>query len=157
MLLTPHTLMGIAVASAIPNPYISVPISFVLHFVGDAIPHWDFFTYTQKEERRKGWRTIAVMADLIIGVALGIGFVLYALWVKNDPSLSLNIFLCGVISVLPDALEGPYIYMDNEPKILQPLTKLQRRIQFPIPLPWGMLTQAVVVVAALLLISSSII
>lgn len=157
MLLTPHTIVGIAIATSIPNPFISVPISFLLHFVGDTIPHWDFFYRTKKEERIIGWRPVAVMADLVLGVGVGLTFTLFALWVNGNSSLALNIFLCGIASVFPDILEVPYIYMKEEPKFLRTLTKIQRKAQFQASLPWGLLTQAVVVIVSLLLISGSIV
>ena len=155
MLLTPHTFVGIAVGTAVQNPYIAVPLAFLMHFAGDAVPHWDFFSGTEKEERRYGWRPLAVMADLAVGVAVGIFFTLYALWLKDNPSLALNIFLCGIAGVIPDALEGPYIYMKGEPKILEVVTRFQRRAQFQAPLPWGILTQIVVVLVCLFLILGS--
>ncbi|KKU31645.1 MAG: hypothetical protein UX44_C0004G0009 [candidate division WWE3 bacterium GW2011_GWA1_46_21] len=157
MLLTPHTLVGVAIATAVPNPYISVPLSFVLHFVGDTVPHWDFFSNSEKHQRIQGWRPLAVMADLIVGVAVGLTFTLYALWVAGNSNLALNIFLCGVASVLPDALEGPYIYMENEPKLLSYITWLQKRIQFQAPLPWGVISQAIVVLVSAALIANSMI
>jgi hypothetical protein len=155
MLLTPHTFVGITIGMAVPNPYIAVPLSFVMHFAGDAVPHWDFFSNTKKEERLSGWRPLAVMADLVTGVAIGLFFTLYVLWVKQLPSTALNVFLCGIASVLPDALEGPYIYMKKEPKFLRPITTLQRKSQCQASLPWGVLTQFVVIGVCLFLILSS--
>jgi len=156
MLLTPHTFVGVAIATAIPNPYIAVPLSFAMHFAGDMIPHWDFFSNTKKEERLVGWRPLAVMADLVIGVAVGLIFTLYTLWVLRNSSLAINIFLCGIVSVLPDALEGPYIYMQSNPKILRWLVKIQSKMQFQAPLPWGVITQIFVIFVSLSLILSSI-
>ena len=156
MLLTPHTFVGVAIATAIPNPFIAVPLSFALHFAGDMVPHWDFFSNTKKEERLVGWRPLAVMADLVIGVAVGLTFTLHTLWVLHNPSLALNIFLCGIASVLPDALEGPYIYMQKNPKILNWLTKTQSKMQFQAPLPWGVITQIFVIFVCLSLILSSV-
>lgn len=141
MLLTPHTFVGLAIGASISNPIVAVPLSFIMHFIGDKVPHWDFFSNTEKYQRREGWRPLAVMADLVVGVALGLTATYYALWVLNDSSLAMNIFLCGIASVLPDALEGPYIYMKKEPAILKPITKIQKAMQFQAPLPWGILTQ----------------
>jgi len=155
MLLTPHTFVGIAIGSAVPNPYIAVPLSFFMHFAGDAVPHWDFFSNTKKEERRVGWRPLAVMADLVVGVSVGLFFTLYALWVVNQPSTALNIFLCGIASVLPDALEGPYIYMNKEPRFLKSLTAMQRKVQFQAPFLWGIFSQFVVISLCLFLILGS--
>jgi len=158
MLLTPHTLVGVAVGASIPNPYIAVPLSFVLHFVGDTVPHWDFFSGTSenKEVRLKGWRPLAVMADLAVGVAVGTAFTLYALWVIGDAALAANIFMCGVASTLPDALESPHIYMGKEWRALDLVTNIQKRLQFQAPLPWGVISQVIVSSVMLLLILSSI-
>jgi hypothetical protein len=152
MLLTPHTLVGIAIATAIPNPLIAAPLSFAMHFAGDRVPHWDFYSNTKKEDRLVGWRPLAVMADLVVGVAIGLTFTLYALWVVKNPNLSLNIFLCGIASVLPDALEGPYIFMKKEPAFLHWLTFMQKKMQFQAPLPWGIITQILVSGLSLFLI-----
>ena len=72
MLLTPHTFVGIAIAGVIPNPFIAVPLAFGMHFVGDMIPHWDFYSNTKREDRLTGWRPIAVMGDLEVAVALDV-------------------------------------------------------------------------------------
>ncbi len=156
MLLTPHTFVGVAIGASVANPLIAVPLSFIMHFVGDRVPHWDFYSNTEKSQRREGWRPLAVMADLSLGIGLGLSVTLYALWVLNDQALALNIFLCGVASVLPDALEGPYIYMKSEPKILSYLTEIQRKLQFQAPLPWGIITQLIVIIISSLVISASI-
>ncbi len=149
MLLTPHTFVGVALGVAINNPFIAVPLSFCMHFLGDKVPHWDFYSNTKKEERVVGWRPVAVMADLALGVVVGLTSTLYALWVMHDSSLALNIFLCGIAAVLPDALEAPYIFMKKEPKILSHITKIQKKMQFQAPLPWGVLTQVLVILTSI--------
>ncbi len=144
MLLTPHTTVGLAIATVIPNPIISVPLSFFMHFMGDLVPHWDFYSHTTKEERVRGWRPIAVMADLVAGVAIGLTVTLYTLWVKHNSMLALNMFLCGIASVLPDALETPNLYLKHEPKLLQLISRTQAKLQFQAKLPWGIISQFVV-------------
>lgn len=153
MLLTPHVFVGLAVARAIPNPLVAVPLSLILHFLGDKVPHWDFYSNTSKEERLRGWRPVAVMADFGLGIAVGLTFTLYALWVKNDPSLAIRCFLCGIASVLPDALETPHIFTNTKYKWVEKLTDFQKRMQTQAPLPWGILTQVVVVAVCLLLLT----
>ena len=149
-------MVGVAIGATVPNPYAAVPLSLGMHFLGDIVPHWDFYSNTSREERLKGWRPIAVMADLILAVGIGLTAVLFALWVLQDQALALNIFLCGIVSVLPDALEVPYIFMGKETGFVGMLTKIQRKIQFQAPLPWGIITQLVVMfVAGLLIVSSA--
>jgi hypothetical protein len=152
MLLTPHTFVGIAIATAIPNPMISVPISFGMHFLGDMVPHWDFYSNTTIEQRKNGWRPLAVMADLALAVALGVAATTYALWVLHNPALALNIFLCGIASSLPDAITGLRIFVQKEPAILKVINRTQSKVQFQAPLPWGIITQLLVIVVSSLLI-----
>ena len=157
MLLTPHTIVGVAIASTVPNPFIAVPLSFFMHFMGDLVPHWDFYTHTSRENRVIGWRPLAVMADLAIGVAVGVAFTTYALWVLKSPPISLNVFLCGIASVLPDVLTGPSLYTSKPLKLFKIIHKIQSKLQTPANLPWGMISQIIIVAFCLLVISDSLI
>jgi hypothetical protein len=157
MLLTPHVIIGIAIASVINSPWVAIPAALASHFLADLVPHWDFYFNTTKIEKASGWRTLAVMGDLAIGVGVGMLFTLYALWQLDNPGLSLNIFLCGITAVLPDALTGPYIYKTNGTNIISDFVhKIQSKCQFSVPLPWGAITQVVVVLFCLLVITSSL-
>jgi hypothetical protein len=153
MLLTPHTFVGIAIGASVDDPVLAPLLSFGMHFLADLVPHWDFFSNTDKEQRRKGWRPIAVMLDLALGVAVGVTAILYALWVKKQPGKAVNILLCALAAVLPDVLEAPYIYSSKDPFYF--MTGLQRKMQFQAKLPWGVLTQFLVIGVSLLVISNS--
>jgi len=152
MLLTPHTFVGIAIATNITNPYIAFILAFLSHFLGDKIPHWDFYSNTKKEERTKGWRPLAVMADLAIGVAVGISFTTYFLWNQNNPYIALNVFICGIASVLPDALSSLDLFLGKSNKYLNVLNSIQSKMQFQAPLPWGIITQILVIFLSLFFI-----
>jgi len=145
MLLTPHTMVGIAIATNIPNPYLAVILSFISHFLGDKVPHWDFYSNTKKEERTVGWRPLAVMGDLAVGVAIGVAYTCYFIWVKQDYIMATTVFFCGIASVLPDALSSLSIYDAKENKFLKTLNKIQSKMQFQAPLPWGVFTQIIVI------------
>jgi len=156
MLLTPHVLVGTVIGLAIQNPLIAVPVSIGSHLLGDLVPHWDFYSHTSKEQRLRGWRPIAVMADFGLAIAIGVLFTLHTLWVMKNPGLTVNVFLCGIGSVLPDALEAPHIYMTKEPRITQFVYSIQHRLQFQAPLPWGIISQIAVCGFSLLLIANLI-
>ncbi len=156
MLLTPHTFVGVTIASQIPNPFISVPLSFFMHFLGDKVPHWDFFSNTKKEERLKGWRILAILVDFGFAIALGMFFTLYALWVKNSSALALNIFLSAMASNLPDALEAPHVFLGFNDRFSRSLLYVQHKMQFQAPLPWGIISQVLVVLVCLALLSNSL-
>ena len=96
------------------------------------------------------------MADMSIGIGLGMFFTLYALWQLKNPAMAQNIFLCGISSVLPDVLTGPVIFDENTRGLPRLIYKIQDKIHFQAPLPWGLISQVVVAGACLLLILSSL-
>ncbi|HSX39602.1 MAG TPA: hypothetical protein VLI92_03360 [Candidatus Saccharimonadales bacterium] len=155
MLLTSHTFVGIAIAYTIPNPFIAVPLSFAMHFAGDLVPHWDFYSNTTVEARKTGWRPLAVMAEFGIAVAVGVLATTHALWVLHNSHLALNIFLCAIAACLPDALTSFKIFFEKVPGPIRALARVQHKLQFQAPLPWGVLTQLFVIVASSLVILNS--
>ncbi len=154
MLLTPHTFVGLTIAASIPNPFISVPLSFVMHFFGDKVPHWDFFSNTTRDERLKGWRVFAVIADICLGLAAGLTATFFALWKLSDASLALNFFLCSFASVLPDALEAPHLFFGVNDPFTRTLLFVQHKMQYQAKLPWGIISQIAVILVCLALLSS---
>ena len=156
MLLTPHTIVGISLGYALQNPVTAVPLSLFLHFVGDVLPHWDFYTNTTKEQKTTGWRPLAVMADFGLGIAVGLTATLYALWVLDNTFLAMTVFLCGVVSVIPDVLTGPSIYLKNANIVFKSIHAFQRKLNNSASLVVGIFTQLVVVALALFLLVSSL-
>jgi hypothetical protein len=154
MLLTPHTIVGIAVATAIPNPYIAVPTSFVLHFLGDLVPHWDYCYKSNEGTVDKNY-PLKIMADLTLGIGFGLFFTFYFLWQMKNPGMAINTFLCGISAVLPDAITGSVIFDENVKGLPKLMYRIQDKIHFVAPLPWGLISQLVVAGACLLLILNS--
>jgi len=149
-------MVGISVAYVLQNPLIAPPLSLMLHFVGDVLPHWDFYTNTTKEQKTTGWRPLAVMADFGLGIAIGVTATLYALWVLRDATLALTVFFSGVMSVLPDVLTGPSIYMKNANSIFKKMHEFQRKLNTSAPLVVGVLTQLVVASVSIALLVNSL-
>ena len=156
MLLTPHTLVGVTIGSTVHDPYLAVPLSFGMHFMGDLVPHWDFYTRASEHQMINGWRPLAVMADLAAGVGVGMFFTLYALWVLGQPQIALNIFLCGIASVLPDALTAHTLYTKVRLPIITLVSAAQTRLQVAAGPVFGLLSQVLVCCFSLLLIVRSL-
>jgi len=149
MLLLPHTLVGLAAASVVKNPFLVAILSFALHFFMDKVPHWDFYSNTKNDDgsRTTGWRIFAFIVDFGIALCVGLFFVFNSLWYLGDSFLAINFLIGAVFSNLPDALEAPYVFHMNiykKSKFLQKFTDFQRFCQTQAPLPWGILTQVVV-------------
>jgi hypothetical protein len=154
MILTPHAVVGVAIATLIPNPYIAVPTAFFLHFAEDLIPHWDYDRVKKNGELDK-YYPLKVMADLSLGIAFGLSFTLYALFKLNNPALATNIFLCGVFSAVPDLIMAPILFNPDVQGIPRKMYKIQSKLHFHMPLPWGLISQIVVSGVCLFLILSS--
>jgi len=141
MTATAHALVGGAIAASVTNPAIGIALAFASHPVLDIIPHWDFGI---------GWRgknkfTLFLEAslDLLVGIALS-----YLLFGRNlDP---IYFLACILASEIWDILMMPYILFKW--KIFYVFYKIQHHIQNNVKLPWGILTQAATVYAAVLLL-----
>lgn len=148
MLLTPHTLIGLAIAKEIPNPLVSAPLALASHFAADMIPHWDFFTNNHKPV---GWRRWAIPADFLVGLILGLVMMASA-WPNQTQTF--NYGLCAFMACLPDGLEAPNILFDKRWWIAEKSLAWQRFVHFRAQLPWGLVTQLAVATGALLLLLS---
>jgi len=152
MLETPHVAFGAVIAKAIPNPLISVPLALASHFLLDVTPHWN--PHLNTEIKKYGKLTNNTL--LVIGLDLASSVLLTGFFLKSslpDSTLFLNILLCSVASVLPDAVEGPYFIFGWKNKIVDKWIKFQKSIQVDANLFWGLLTQVLVVLGALYVFS----
>ena len=50
MLSFPHILVGATIATAIPDPVISLPLALASHMLGDYFPHWNPHIHTEKKK-----------------------------------------------------------------------------------------------------------
>lgn len=143
MTATAHALVGGAIAASISNPSIGLPLAAVSHPILDMIPHWDLGI---------GWRgknkvtlLLESALDLIIGIALA--FIIFG---KNiDPIYFLS---CIFFSEIWDILMMPYLLFGWKFAPFSTAYSLQHKIQTKLTLPWGIVTQAATVYAAVLLL-----
>lgn len=136
MLAASHALIGASVAKLIPNPYLSLPLLIILHFLGDIFPHWDFRT---RKATRSKFQTISLsLTDAGLGFLLGF-------WLFHN-TVSLNYLLgCMFISQLPDWLESPLHVFDWNFPPFSSIKHLQSRCHSKLDLPWGLVWQILIV------------
>lgn len=141
MTATAHALIGAGLAAKIANPALGIPLAILSHFLADLIPHWDAGTNHKQKSLRRLRAEAAV--DVLLGFALS--FLIFRNFV--DPRY---LFVMIIAAQLPDWLEAPSWMFGIK---LPPFTwmdwlghKLQARLQ----LPWGLVTQVVVVGLVLL-------
>jgi hypothetical protein len=139
MLETPHVAIGAAIATAIPNPLISIPLAFTSHFLLDMAPHWN--PHLNTETKKFGHLTNKTY--LIIGIDLVSAIVLTGLLFRGN----MNVLYCSFASVLPDLVEAPYYILGYKNKYLEVWRKFQKSIQTDANVFWGLLTQVVTLAA----------
>ena len=99
MTATAHALVSGAIAAAIPNPAISLPLAFTSHFVMDAVPHWDFGTNWRS--RPKAITGTVAILDTVLGFTVA--------YFAFGGKVALPVLLAAVaLGNLPDWLEAPY-------------------------------------------------
>ena len=145
MLETPHVALGIAIAVAVPSPLISIPLAFASHFVLDMTPHWN--PHLNTETKKYGYLTNKTL--LIIGLDLACAAVLTAFVSKGN----INILLASFASILPDVVEGPYFLLGWKNEFVKKWISFQKSIQSDANIYWGLLTQILVILGALYIIT----
>jgi hypothetical protein len=151
MLELPHVAVGAAIATFIPNPLISVPVSIASHFIGDYIPHWN--PHLQTELKTRGSITFStasiLMADSSLAALTGYSIIFSHI---SNPAMAINILLCCAGAVLPDIVEIPLFFFHYKNKFLAQLAKFQKAHQWNVPLLPGLFSQAVVILLSLAVI-----
>ncbi len=98
MILSTHFITGAALASFSDSVVILFCSALILHFVLDAIPHWEYLD--EFDEIKQKWPLVAI--DILLGPSLILFSIvgLYGFdWLKIWPFL-----FSGAVSVLPDGL-----------------------------------------------------
>lgn len=155
MLATSHAIVGAAIANRFDAPIVSFPLILISHFILDAIPHWDIGT--NWKNRSKTLTGILAIAETILGIT--VAYFLYS--GKVEP---LYLLTAIGISELPDWLEAPwYIFFAKAheqktgsnnsiwKKILYVISEAEAKFHTRAQLPWGFITQVVVVLLVLLI------
>ena len=94
MVLASHILAGVALGINLNNPATTAVGAFALHFVLDAIPHWDYDIYSSRKKA-----ALKVGADLAI-----VGIAVLFLIRHMPPEQQINALIGGFSGVLPDGL-----------------------------------------------------
>ncbi len=153
MLELPHALVGIAIASRIPNPVIAIPLAIGSHFILDMLPHWNphFFTETQKYGKPLKKSTDFATVEIIIA-----GIVSLAISLTQYPDIGRMIFFytAALAGMSPDLVKIPFFFLKKQTGLLKKYVLLERSIQNDANPPLGIITQVIVGLVALLVIFS---
>lgn len=143
MTATAHALIGASIATKIINPYVGIPLAILSHFLLDLIPHWDEGT----NHRKKSMNRIRLEAALDVLLGFALSFLIF----RNLVSPT-YLFAMIISAQLPDWLEAPSAWFNIKIPPFSWLDWLGHKLQNRLQLPWGLVTQ-VVVVGLVLMIS----
>ncbi len=141
MLETPHALVGMVIATAIPNPLISLPLCFLSHFGVDMLPHWNWKPDTRPLS------LLGIVLDLIL-LEILVGYLAF------QSPLQLNLAGGAFFAILPDLLEAPYIFFGFDNRYLKKLCDFQQSIQNKTSVLPGIITQIILSATCLLILKS---
>jgi hypothetical protein len=120
----------VLIATLIPNPLAAIPLAIVLHFVLDALPHFDFLGGTNNP------RIFSRMLGIDITLALVVLVTILIFRPAHWPLL----IACGVACASPDLMWLPKYYrtLKEQPAhALNALQKFHKNIQW-CERPWGL-------------------
>lgn len=151
MLELPHTMVGAAIATKIPNPFISLPLALASHFLLDLVPHWNpsLYTETQKHGRPAKKSTRIIFFDASLSLIFG---TLVALRQWPDLGHFLVIVAACFAAVAPDVIEAPYYFLKFRPSWMKAIIDWQRRYQGHASKIPGIFTQVAATLISLLVI-----
>lgn len=149
MLETPHVVVGAAIATQIPNPFIAIPLVFASHFILEMVPHWNPHLNTETKKFGAPTKKSTIVTAIDSSVALLIGS--FIAWrALPNTGASILILACCLTSVLPDLIEGPYFFLKVRSEWAKKWIIFQKSFQNDTTPFWGILTQLLTIVTAIL-------
>lgn len=158
MLLSPHILVGAAIATSIPNPLLGLLFAFLSHFLLDRIPHWEYSIEPLKKIKTKGARySMPILRRVMLDIALGFILLIFAMAISRGDGAFFLAFFGGFFGILADGLSMLF-FLKKENGILfrglKILYALHSKIHFdtkrgPPPLRIGISTQVIAALLAL--------
>lgn len=141
-------IVGAAIATAVANPALALPLALGSHFVLDKIPHWNphLLTETKKYGKPTGKSTLIVAADVSASLVVSLSIASLTL---PDNIKALTILAACFLAILPDVVEGPYFFLNIRPKFIEKWINFQRAFQINTSFVPGVLTQVVTVAVSL--------
>lgn len=105
MLLTPHILVGAAVASKFSNPLLGLLFAFLSHFLLDRIPHWEYSIETLKQIKTRGVKfCLPELKKIFIDIFGGCVILIIAVHASSNNIPFWAWALGGFFGMLPDGL-----------------------------------------------------
>lgn len=146
MILTPHMLVGAAIASRIHNLWIILILGIILHFLADALPHWQYEKDPDNLPSEKiPFFVFKVSLDLVLGSII-------IWWLLGSSPLRFYAFFGAFVSLLPDGFTLLNILSHQKLGILNKFHSFHKKVNIfenknsPI---WGVIVEVLIVVLSI--------
>lgn len=136
MTATAHALIGASIAAKVVNPIFGIPLAIASHFLADLIPHWDAGTNHRKKS------SLRLKMEAVLDVLLGFALVYIFFHTKVNNSY---LFAMVIAAQLPDWLVAPSWMFGIKIPPFTWMEYVSHTLQTRMQLPWGLVTQIVVV------------
>lgn len=135
MTATGHALIGALIAARFADPLIGLPLSFLSHFAGDVLPHWDSGTHEKKKSKKR----LLYESALDVIISLIAAYILYTTVLSSNNIIYL--YANVLAAQLPDYLYIPYFYWNIKKGVFKWNFQLQLKLHNILDKPWGIITQ----------------
>ncbi len=134
MTATAHALIGGAIAAAIPQPEIALPLAVASHLILDMVPHWDVGLNWKKKNK------VVLFAESMLDLTVGI---LAAFLIFGRNVNPFYLLACIAFAESFDILMMPYLLFGWKFPPFSTSYNLQHKIQEHAKLaaPWGIISQ----------------
>lgn len=135
MLSISHAVTGAFIATKIGNPYLSIPLILLSHYLEDAVPHWDAGTGLGSGKKTRQMALTHGVIDLVLA---GIIVLIFYPASLSSPLSIHSFFLSPAIwgafvGLVPDFLEAPRNFFKYEPAWLRPINRFHQSFHHSIP------------------------
>lgn len=146
MTATGHAVMGTALAAAIPNPYLGIPIAILSHIACDAFPHWDTGTNLRINNPKSHKTRLQFFTQSFID--LGLSFALpFILMLYLFPHVNLLYLYSMVISAQGfDWLTAPALFLKWKFPPFSTAYWFQGTFDHRLDKPWGIILQITILI-----------
>lgn len=145
MLSTTHSLSSAWIVTKISNPFFSLPTVVAVHYLSDAIPHFDTGSGLSSGEKTKKAAFFQTLIDLAVA-----GILVFILFQKDKP-FSFLLWLGAIVGISPDLAEFPALFFDFRPFPINWLEKFHNRFHRSLRFPWGLIPQIIIIFLIILL------
>ena len=149
MLSAVHGTTGAFIASLCPGqPWLYLPSAVALHYLEDAIPHWDLGTGMRRASRHRVLITAGLEVFDLLAMFLIIFFLFQKSWPTTWAEINWPVWIGALGGILPDLLESPSSFFHVKLKPLAPFMKLHAKAHSSLALPlYGLLPQLLILIS----------